>query len=358
PILYALGIANVIIGRDNNLKNIDSSISLNFYDVLDYLFENGIDSFNNSILNKCFWASNIINPSAPDTRKLADLIFHKLRSSSIEDVAYYESIYSSYSLKSHSFYQNAKNIKVYREITEYILESNKSYFIPNKWFSHLLNFGLFGDVEDENKYFQIEIEYYNLLNKVIPYYKSLRLIQYGIYYGPYNRSSSSAYFSKYYEFLQSDSLINSQVNSLLRYASFEDITYNMNNLPNALIDFVESNKIIKANNSKTINFIYVFGYINQLELGKRYKKIDSLILSDSIVNSYKNEIESDRSYAFIKSYLAISDSISYQNYLSLRSNFRYLIQDSGHQIVKILIADVIEYATLFDDVNFADSLLH
>ena len=104
----------------------------------------------------------------------------------------------------------------------------------------------------------------------------------------------------------------------------------LTNLPNTLIDFV-SNKIINRNNSKIINFIYVFGYINQLER-KQYNKIDRLIQSDSIVNSYKNEIESDQSYAFIRSYLTISDSISYKNYLSLRSNFRNLTKDSGQRV--------------------------
>jgi CHAT domain len=357
PILYALAIANVIIGRDNNLKRVDTSIYINFYDVLNYLNKNSLDSLNTSILIKFFWASNILNSTAQETRRLEEIIFHRLKSISIEDLAYYESVYSTYALQSHSFYLKQKNVKNYDEITESISVSKRGYFIQNKWYSHLLSFGLFGDDEDEDQYFKIEMDYYNTLNKVIPYYNGLRLIRYGIHYGPTNNNTSETLFSRFYEYMQSDSLIRYQVVSLLKYASFEDISQNMNTVPNALINFIENSEVINKTNSRNINMIYVFGYIDHLELNKQYKKIDSLVEKDSIVNSYRNEILSNPTFAFLKSYLSISDSVTCQKYLSLKDNFRNLLKDSGRSIIKILIGDVIEFATYYNDINFADSLL-
>jgi hypothetical protein len=183
------------------------------------------------------------------------------------------------------------------------------------------------------------------------------MIQYGIYYGPINESTSTTYFTDFYNYMQSDSLVHKQVYRLFPYGSFEDITYNMNADQNGLISYVEGNKIINKNNSWPANEIYIYGYIDRLLLNGQLRKADSLLKNDPIIHSYSKNIDSNGSFSLFRSYLKLLDSNSAVNYFSFRKNYERELSDSSSPVVQKIIGDAIEYATFYKDITFADSLL-
>lgn len=357
PILYGISLSNLIISRDNLLQNIDSTISINFYDILHYIFKNSPDSLNNSILIKLYWASNILCSTSNEAKYIGEIIWKKIKSLSVADLAYFESILSTYRLDTHEYYQKRNNIQLYRDITNSLLENTKGYFVQNKWFLHLLEFGLFGDNEDEDAYIKIEQDNYSKLKKISPYFIAVRLINYGIYHGKLNRGMSSSFFNDYYNRLSTDSTFNRLNFRLLSYASFEDFSFNFNPENQLLISFIEKNKLINTKNAQKVNVIYTLGYINQLVLNHQFKKIDSLLKFNPIVKSLSGFIENNVVTNFMRLLNLNYESPTIENYNQVKESYRKLLKESSSDIISVTIADIIEFASFNDDVQFADSLL-
>ena len=356
PLFYAISLSNIIISRDNLLLSIDSILAKNFELSLDLIFKNSVDSLNKNFLIKFYWASSILNLDY--RKKLKEILWGKLLTLPIEDLAYFESILSTYSLDNHTFYEQRNNPSIYDGITEQIIKSNKSYFVRDKWFQHIRNFGLFGDNKNEKSYFDIEVKYINGQENISPYFLGQRIIQYGIYYGNKNRAMSSSYFSRFYDLFSTDSTFQSQNYRFLNYVAFEDLLYNGNPNNRFLTKYVEDNKLISKKNSKQINYLYTMTYVNQLALTNEFAKIDSLLKIDTIANEFKSDIISNKNYKFLKATQLMKDSFSLKNYISLKASVTDYLRMGELELIHPVFPDLIEYAAYYSDIPFADSLLN
>jgi hypothetical protein len=376
PLFYAISLSNIIISRNNLLIHIDSLVSSQYSLALNILFKNSIDSLNNGILIKLYWASSVLNLYSNESKKLKEVLWKKLPALSIEDLTYFESILSTYIIDNHSFYEKRNNVSLYDGLTQKIILSNKSYFIRNRWFQHLLNFGMYGDNENEKEYFDIDLKYNKDQKNVSPYFVGQRLIHYGIYYANKNQSIASSFFNKFYEYLSGDSIFRQYNYGFYKYVQFDDYIYGGLDVENRfLIPFIENQNLINKNNSKELNFEYIASYINELLINRQFKKIDSLLKYDILISIYRSNILNIPDFTFFKAYEKIQDSLSLSNYFKLKSEFvnyennpknSYIANNVPEHIdntiipesIVITIPDIIEYATYFDDLSFADSLLN
>lgn len=356
PLFSAISLSNVFISRDNLLLNFDSLMAKEFISTLNILFKNSIDSLNNGMLIKLYWAANIINPSSPESKKLNEILWKKLLTLSNEDVAYFESILSTYNLEKHSYYEQRNNLWIYDGLASTIIANNKSYFIRNKWFHHLLNFGLFGDNLNEKKYFDIELKYNHNQKNISPYYIGQRLIQYGIFYGDKNHSISSSYFTAFFEKSLSDSNFNHYNLWISKLAKFEYFKCNHDPKNRLLIALIEKNNFINKNNSKKINRIYSMGYIQELAINNEFDKVDSLLKFDNLISTYSAEILKNHFLIYLRAYQTIKKSFNLKNYLNLKNEIVNFVEDGS--ITSITSPDLIEYASYFNDIRFGDSLLN
>jgi CHAT domain-containing protein len=358
PLLHVASIANIIICRDNILQNVDTSISNHFIELLQLMLRNSPDSLAPSLLIKFYWASCIIDASSALSIQLKAILWGKIRTLSMEDLAYFESLLGTYSIDKHTYYQKRNNNTLYEDITGSLLTEPKSYFVQNKWLFHLLQFGLFGDSEDEDKYISIERAHYPQLKTILPYYQGRRFIDYGIHYGPIDKGTSIAYFNRFYYNLSGDSSFKHCNFRLLPYASFEDLTYSTSPDDGVLVNEIESTHMINRSNSPTFNYLVVEGYINQLALEKKFTKIDSLFQLDSIIASFRDRLEEDagRQYMRLANQLASNGSVT--NYTHYKDAYIKLLKNVNNaELLAVTIPDVIEYATFYTDLSFADSLL-
>ena len=358
PLFYTISLSNVFIGRDNLLLSIDSSMSKSFTTNLNILFKNSIDSLNNGMLIKLYWASCIINPYSDESKKLKEVLWRKLLTLSSDDLAYFESVLSTYNIDTHSFYKKRNNLSLYEGITQRIISSKNGYFIRNKWLQHLLTFGLFGDNLDEDKYFEIESKYIQNQKKISPYFIGQYLINWGIYYGNKNQSISSSFFNKFFDFFSNDSIFRKQNYRLLNYASFENTLYNYNQSNKFLISFIEKNKLINGNNSKDINLIYSTSYLDQLLLNGDIKKIDSLFKFDSLIGINSLKIKNDLNFRFLQEFELLKETNVSSVYLKLKSIYFEFTAKNSFVTFASILPDIIEYAVYFNDIDFADSLLN
>jgi CHAT domain-containing protein len=356
-LFYTVSLSNVIIGRDNLLLAADSLVIDKFNQGLRNLLNDSINSLNNAILIKLYWASSIVNSTSRESNELKGIIWDKLLLLSNEDLIYFETVISTYALESSSFYDGRKNIEIYREFSEYFINNNKCYFISNKWFLHLLKFGLFGDSGKEKEYFDIEYKYHRHQKKVSPYFVGQRLVHYGIFNGNKNNSLSKSFFSKFFYLLECDSTFNSINRRLFNNARYYDAIYNFSFSDKMIIKLVENENLISQKNSNEINTIYSVGYINELAYDSQFGKIDSLFKFNATIASNKIFIRNNSVYELFEVYDKLRKSFSQSNYVSFKREFvRYEHRLPILNLTRY-IPNLIEYATYFDDVVFADYLL-